>query len=78
MILQEYSVGLEMLLEINKCDECYIPMSCLFGGFFFWGGGSSDRLVFYLGRYRTTFMYSCLGKQHILYLHFSTCSFDNV
>lgn len=39
--MRDYFVGLEMLLEINKCDGCNIP-------FFFGGGGSSDCLGFFI------------------------------
>lgn len=41
--MQDYFVGLEMLLEINKCDGCNIPIFFLMGG-----GVSSDCLVFFI------------------------------
>lgn len=73
--MQENFVGLEMLLEINKCDGCYIPMFfvCLVVIFFWRGGGGgclSVCFVFYPGCYRTTLMYRYLSKQHILFYIF--------
>lgn len=75
MIMQDYFVGLEMLLEINKCDGCNIPIFFLMGG----GGVSSDCLVFFI--LVVIVQHSCTTIQvnnTFFFLHFSTCSFDHV